>query len=117
MHWMHVKQGRAHRGFCVLVWIATGLYLFVYKGTPESLMTQKSAIFFIGGIVVSYIVLGTFAAWAHKVIVQALLVALRPDGDIAMGLIRLAGVAVLVAEAVGVYWIALWAFAQNWGAA
>src|SRR5690349_21385832 len=101
MHWMHVKQGRAHRSFCTLVWIGVGLYLFLKGGGPESLLTLKALYFFLGGIIAMYLVVGTFGAWAHKTIVQALLIALRPDGDAAMGLIRLAGLAVFVAEGVG----------------
>lgn len=117
MHWMLVRQGRAHRSFCALVWIVAGLYIFLHTGGPDDLLTLKALIFFAGGIAAAYWVLGTFAGWVHKVLVQALLVALRPPGDAAMGLIRLAGLVVLVAEAVAVYQIALWAFMQNWGAA
>jgi hypothetical protein len=114
---MHVKHGRAHRSFCVLAWIVAGLYLFLHGGRPEALLTWKALIFFGGGIVVAPLVLGSFGAWVHKVLVQALLIALRPAGDAAMGLIRLAGLAVLLAEGWVVYELALWAFAQNWGAA
>src|SRR5262245_15329603 len=108
MHWMHVKQGNAHRSFCTLAWILVGLYIFLKAGGPESLLTWKALIFFLGGIIAMSLVLGSFGAWAHKTITKALLVALRPDGDAAMGLIRLAGLTVFVAEAVAVYEIALW---------
>lgn len=117
MHWMHIKQGGTHRSFCVLAWILCGFYIFLQRGGPETLLTWKALIFFLGGIAVMYLVAGTFGAWVHKVLVQALLVALRPPGDTAMGLIRIAGLAVFVGEAVAVYQSALWVFAQNWGAA
>ncbi len=115
MHWMHIRQGRAHRSFCVLVWIVTGLYLFLYGGGAASLLSWKAAGFFLGGMLAASLVLGTFGAWAHKVLVQALLIALRPPGEASLGLIRLVGLAVLVAEAAVVYEVALWAFGLNWG--
>lgn len=110
MHGMLIRHGRAHRSFCALVWIVTGLYLFLHQGGPETLLTGKAAWFLLAGTLLVSLVLGTFGAWAHKVLVQALLIALRPPGDASLGLIRLAGLAVLVAEAAVVYQAAFWAF-------
>jgi hypothetical protein len=115
MHWMHIRQGRAHRSFCALIWAVTGLYLFLRQGGPESLLSWQALIYFVVGMLAASLVLGSFGAWAHKVLVQALLIALRPPGDASLGLIRVVGLAVLVAEALVVYQAALWAFGQNWG--
>lgn len=115
MHWTHIRQGRAHRSFCALAWIISGLYVFLRAEGPESLFTWRAAAFFIPGTLAAALLLGGFGAWAHKVLAQALLVALRPPGGAAMGLIRMAGVAVLVGEAAAAYSAAVWLLARPWG--
>jgi hypothetical protein len=114
MHWMHIRQGRAHRSFCALVWIISGLYVFLQKEGPDGLLTWRAVAFFLPGTLVAALLLGSFGAWAHRALVQALLVTLRPPGGTAMALIRVAGVAVLVSEATAAYSVAAWALARQW---
>lgn len=105
------RQRRIYGTVAMLVWLASGLFLFsVTEGAD--LYSQKAALFFLIGLWLSDIVVGGLCALALGTLAGILAVAVRQGAERARAIGERVGQALFVVEAVAVFLAARWMMAQ-----
>jgi hypothetical protein len=104
---MYEKQKQSAGAFAMILWIGMGIYLFA-TNDAASFISWQGAIYFIGGMFASALVLGTAAYSVQRATATILMSVFSTPSAGAAVIIQGIGIVLMVVEAVVIYYIAEW---------
>jgi hypothetical protein len=105
---MYEKQKQTAGSFAMFLWVGIGIYLFATNDAAYFISWQ-GAIYFIGGMFASAMVLGIAAYVVQRATARILMGIFSSPSAGAAVIIQGIGIALMIVEAVVIYYIAKWA--------